>query len=278
MVRLAKLSPINQCSWGPHSLALPIDSPEKPHSPEKAHSFIASTIALTTIQKFKLPEIKAERARKSPYISHMLKRDKEKLLEKLGAIEMPKGSFGLETTLSTMLNELTPLTRGHSRIDLAVEQKIKKNRNKYFRRNSRMKASQNNSVNTTQNWWREDDYLRYNVRNPSISEDGFSYEDGYALQQPDAQFEQLNDELLEELSHTEVDSLMYSGNLEDELVSSGDAKEHKVKFMETDQLIKSSASSERSFSRSNSNTNSNNNSFTTSNSNTTIGNNSLDYY
>ena len=94
----------------------------------------------------------------------------------------------------------------------------------------------------------------------------------YTLNNNNSQFEQLNDELLEELSHQEMDSLMYSGTLEDELVSSGDAKEHKVKFMETDQLIKSSASSERSISRTNSNTsNSISNSYTTATSNTTTG-------
>lgn len=119
MVRLSKLNNKQQASWGPHSLSASID---KTNFKDKAlPDFPAKSTTATAVlspgqhknkNNARLPSLlpsKAERARESPYISHMIRRDREHMLHKLGSIKVVQGNYKYENLLSNMLHDLSPV-------------------------------------------------------------------------------------------------------------------------------------------------------------------------
>jgi hypothetical protein len=193
MVRLSKLNNKQQASWGPHSLSASIDKQKLkdavlPDFPAK------STIILSPRQykkkaTGKLPALlpsKEQKARQSPYISHMIRRDREHLLHKLGSVKAVEGNYKYENILSTMLHDLSPI-HGAPNLTLTALMKAGSMGNikaPLSRSSRRSKApsldgsvdSQESSsslgggnVLTEYSWWRESDQdnFNYNPSNPN---------------------------------------------------------------------------------------------------------------
>jgi len=193
MVRLSKLNSKQQASWGPHSLSSSIDKQKfkeavLPDFPAK------STIVLSPRQykkkaTGKLPSLlptKSQRARESPYISHMIQRDREHLLQKLGSVKAVEGNYKYENILSTMLHDLSPI-HGAPNLTLTALAKASSVRNirapsrgtPQYRKapsqsvdesvESSVSGNGNGSALNEYSWWRESDEtnFNYNPTNPN---------------------------------------------------------------------------------------------------------------
>lgn len=185
MVRLAKLSPTQQASWGPHSLSASIEKQTVKAASLPEFPQIKSSPRKKAKPPSKLPALptKEQRARQSPYISHMIKRDREHLLKKLGSVKEPVGEYKYEDILSTMLNGIAPLTGAPNltMTALAKAQRFgniregKRYRGRQGLNKKPMGSSERVQDLTEYSWWRESDLENFNFPNPALGNGSESF-------------------------------------------------------------------------------------------------------
>ena len=169
MVRLSKLTPLGQSSWGPHSLSSPIKKPKPDPLPAFPLMKTLGDEVVTPRTMKKLHPLslsRAEKARQSPFLKHLSKRDREERLMKLGSVTKATGEFLLEHKLSTLLRNQMPTSNT--------------GRDNRRRKPTKPKCKKQVVQSTVQNsydedWWRTSDYEQFNYPNPNGS--GADYED-----------------------------------------------------------------------------------------------------
>ena len=266
MVRLSKLSGGQQASWGPHSLSSSIDRDSSPSKLSKSKITVRAAIVTPRKRNGKLPALvptKEEKARNSPYIKHMIRRDREHMLHRLGAVKDPVGNFKYECILTGMLHNISPLKStpsfaltaldksGNSSNVRSVNQSRRNMRSSEYSCNGSLSSSTSSLSGVDKplseySWWKESDEELFNFPNPTVSHCSAAYcsdelvpksvlEPGSCMQDqamPDPEFdpppEGLSDYHVEELAE-ENDELISTaseaenGMLEDELLSSHDS-------------------------------------------------------
>lgn len=168
MVRLTKLTPLGQSSWGPHSLSSPIQKPIVEPLPEfprmrRIGDEIPTPRTMKKLNPLSLS--RAERARQSPFLKHLSKRDREEKLIKLGAVKKPTGEYRLENKLSTLLRTQIPSTANGQRDT---------NRKKPLKQTKKciVKEQSSSLQSSCGDWWRSSDYENFNYPNPNGGDDG----------------------------------------------------------------------------------------------------------